>query len=169
MTATAPGEFGAYVVISEVDAVASDARIVASYVGYNGFLGGALAAYNDGTSPLTEVGDGAQYDAAYDGEDVTKYGFTVTADTTAFAADMTWTVAFNMPEEADSPPEAAETVLATGDRLDKGAEIAAWAGAWVDATAPTMAACNADALTKVKLGAVALAAGSAAFAAALAF
>lgn len=168
MTATKPGAFGAYVVETTfADDTSSDGKRDSSLVATKaGFMG---------TASTTWDTHSAAYDSALVAEDVTKYGFTMTGvPTTDAIVACAVTHAFYMPKEADSEPEATETAVGFGDRMDKGDEIAAWARLDVTTTVPattvgTVSACNAGALLEVELGAVALAAGSAAFAAALAF
>merc|ERR1712147_229544 len=90
-----------------------------------------------------------------------KYGWTATPSFTGsddIAADTAVTAFFYMPTEADVDAE----TTATGDRIDSGDKLGVFAGAGT----PT-AECD-DGL-KVKLGAVTLAAGATALAAALAF
>ena len=99
-----------------------------------------------------------------------KYNFagTLVSDTNAWTDATVSTYSFYMPSEPASKVTDTESSVGVADRLDKGDKLALWTGLTAAGTVPT-AACNAEALTKVALGAATLAAGSAAFAAALAF
>lgn len=99
-----------------------------------------------------------------------KYGEVKTgsvSDGDAWVANSYASFFYYMPAEAATETEIGETVAGEGDRLNKGDELILWTGH--NGSGTITAACNADDLAKVVLGAATLTAGSAAFATALAF
>ena len=94
-----------------------------------------------------------------------KYDATVPAEADEWAEDDVAVVAFYMPAEPETATEG-ESVADVGDRLNTGDVVALWTGFTATGTVP-VAACGEGAT--IIMGAATLAAGSAAFAAALAF
>jgi hypothetical protein len=146
----AGGDMGAYTAVVNID---SDYALTAA--GDLMFFGGDVAID-------TTTGSTANFVGMYAGS---KYDATVPAISAAWAEAGVATVSFYMPAEPETATDA-ESVANVGDRLDTGDVVALWTGFTATGTVP-LAVCGSGAT--IIMGAATLAAGSAAFAAALAF
>jgi hypothetical protein len=173
-------------IVAAEDATAGTAAVDANLVftfgaGTVSAAGGAMGAYTaqvniDSTYALNAAADlmffggGKAIDTATAANFVdmvtgAKYGATVPAISAAWGTGAIATTSFYMPTEETTATEA-ETVVNVGDRLNTGDVVALWTGFTATGTVP-VAVCGSGAT--IIMGAATLAAGSAAFAAALAF
>jgi hypothetical protein len=139
---------GAYTAVVNID---SDYALTAA--GDLMFFGGDVAIDTADSASFVDMTTGA------------KYGATVPADADAWAEAGVATVSFYMPAVPETAADG-ESVADVGDRLETGDVVALWTGFTATGTVPE-AACGEGAT--IIMGAATLAAGSAAFAAALAF